>query len=117
MPWPWPRRQRSQTPSSPPTAAHEASPAFADVPAHDPNGRPVRVTVLSRDRCHLCVEAVAVVAEVADRAGVGWAERDLDDTAELVLRYGDLVPVVFVDGREVARWRVDPAALARALRG
>lgn len=116
MPWSWPRRHRSLAASLQPNAAHEAAPAFDDVPSRDARGRPVRVSVLSRDGCHLCVEAVAVVAEVADRAGVGWVERDLDDTAELVPRYGDLVPVVFVDGREVARWRVEPAALARALR-
>lgn len=116
MPWPWPRRQRSRGAPATPPAAHEAAPAFADVPSHDSRGRLVRVSVLSRDRCHLCVEAVAVVAEVAEQAGVGWVERDVDDTVELVPRYGDLVPVVFVDGREVARWRVEPAALARALR-
>lgn len=74
-----------------------------------------RVRVLSRVGCHLCAEALAVVARVCEEAGVSYVVDDVDAEATLVARYGTLVPVVFVDGAQVATWRVDPAELRRAL--
>ena len=79
-----------------------------------------RVVLYGRAGCHLCDEARPVVAEVAAEAGVVWAEVDIDvgpQSADLVARYGDLVPVVTVDGVQQAFWRVDAARLRRALGG
>ena len=76
-----------------------------------------RVLVLTRPGCHLCAEAVAVVARVCADAGTGWVERDITGDAELESRYTDQVPVTFVDGRRHDFWRVDPDRLRRALGG
>lgn len=77
-------------------------------------GRPV-VTVYSRRRCGLCREAEAVVAGVARRrADVRVVDVDSDDA--LVARYTVRVPVVTVDGVEVAEYHVDPRGLRAALR-
>jgi hypothetical protein len=73
------------------------------------------VTLLGRVGCHLCVEAAAVVAEESRRAGVGWIEVDVDTDPELRADYGDLVPVVLVDGVEHAHFRVDPSRLRAVL--
>lgn len=73
-----------------------------------------RVVLYTRVGCHLCDEARPVVAEVADRAGAGWTEVDVDDSG-LAQEYGELVPVVTVDGVQHAFWRVDRARLDRAL--
>lgn len=112
MGWWWSARRRS---SGRPGGRHEAAEAFAGVPAHDEHGRPVRVTILGRDGCHLCEVAEQTVAEVSARCGAGYAVRDLDELPDLLPRYGDEVPVVFVDGVRFARWRVDPAALRGVL--
>lgn len=78
---------------------------------------PDRVVVLTRAGCHLCADALAVVAEVAAEAGVAWAERDVDAAPALASQWGEYVPVVFVDG-EVHDWfRVQPDRLRAALQG
>lgn len=88
----------------------------AGLPAVDAGGRPVRVVVLGRRGCHLCEVASAVVAEEAPAAGAGWVEREVTDSPVLLERYAEHVPVVFVDGTEHARLRVDPLRLRSALR-
>ncbi len=74
-----------------------------------------RVVVLTRDGCHLCADAIAIVAEVCAETSTSYAEVDVDDDAELRRRYTDQVPVVFVDGRQHDFWRVDPRRLRAAL--
>jgi len=74
-----------------------------------------RVVVLSRPGCHLCADACAAVARVADETGVGWVEQDISDDADLTERWGEYIPVVVVDG-EVHTWfRVDEPRLRAAL--
>ncbi|MFC8598533.1 glutaredoxin family protein [Isoptericola sp. NPDC057191] len=78
-----------------------------------------RVLLYTRQGCHLCDEARAVVTDVCGAAGEAWREIDIDvDDApggDLVGRYGDYVPVVEVDGVQQGFWRVDGARLARRL--
>jgi glutaredoxin len=89
---------------------------LAAVPAEDAHGLPVRTVVLGRNGCHLCEDALAQVRQVAGSTHTGWAEVLLEDHPEVHERYAEQLPVVFVDGREHAYWRVDPRALTAALR-
>lgn len=89
---------------------------MAGVASVDAHGRPVRVVVLGREGCHLCDVAGRVVEEVAAALGVGWVERAVTDSPALLQQYAEHVPVVFVDGTEHARLRVDPTRLRSALR-
>jgi len=85
-----------------------------DEPATNP-----RVVLYSRTGCHLCDEARALVVAEAEHAGVMWREVDVDrdaaDGRDLVAEYGELVPVVEVDGVRQGYWRIDQARLRRAL--
>ena len=75
-----------------------------------------RVTVYTRAGCHLCERAEADVRHLArGRADVELVDVDADPS--LTERYTVRVPVVEVDGREVAEFEVDPAVLLAALRG
>lgn len=76
-----------------------------------------RLVLLSRTGCHLCDDARAVLAAVADDLGVGWDERDVDADACLADEYGDRVPVLLLDGAEHSYWRVDEGRLRAALAG
>jgi glutaredoxin len=76
-----------------------------------------RVLVLTRQGCHLCDEAIEVVAAVCAETGDFYATRDVDADPELVRLYSDQVPVIFVDGAQHDFWRVDPARLRAALAG
>lgn len=71
--------------------------------------------MLTRPGCHLCEDALAVVAAVCAETGTGWAERDITGDAELTRRFTDQVPVTFVDGAQHDFWRVDPGRLRAAL--
>ena len=74
-----------------------------------------RVLVLTRSGCHLCEQAIEVVAQVCAESGTGYATQDIDTDPELLRRYTDEVPVTFVDGAQHDFWRVDPARLRAAL--
>ena len=73
------------------------------------------VTLLGRAGCHLCDDARAVVLEVAGRTGATVTELDVDDDPELRAEYGDMVPVVLVDGVQHGYFTIDPARLQQAL--
>lgn len=74
-----------------------------------------RILLLGRPGCHLCEEARAVIDRVAGDLGVSWEERDITASAEDVRRYGDQIPVTFVDGVQHDFWTVDEHRLRRAL--
>ncbi len=74
-----------------------------------------RVTVYTRDGCHLCEEAIAVVSSVCAELGEDFVEIDIEETVGLPVHYDDEVPVTLVDGRQHDFWRVDPARLKAAL--
>lgn len=74
-----------------------------------------RVRVLSRPGCHLCEDALKVVAEVCAETGASFQEVDITADPALLASYGDQIPVTFVDGSQHDFWRVDPARLRAAL--
>lgn len=74
-----------------------------------------RVVLLGRTGCHLCDEARVVVADVCAALRQGWIEKDVDAHPDLRARYSDTVPVVLVDGVEIAHLRVGPGVLREAL--
>jgi glutaredoxin len=77
------------------------------------DGRPT-VTVYTRRGCHLCDDAIAIVRQVAGRrADVVLV--DIDTDPALVERYTVRVPVVAVDGVEIADYQVSPDQLLTAL--
>ena len=82
-----------------------------------------RLTLLTKPGCHLCDEARDVVDTVLDSlVGAGVAvpelqEQSIFDDPELFGRYAEEIPVVLLDGRVHAYWRVDPERLTRAIRG
>lgn len=74
-----------------------------------------RVTVYSRNGCHLCDEAEQIVAQVCADIGTDWERVDIDTDPALVERFTNEVPVTFVDGKQHDFWRVDPVRLRAAL--
>ena len=75
-----------------------------------------RITLIGKPGCHLCDEARAVVARVAEELGVGWTELDITADQELSQEYWEQIPVTLVDGKRHDFWRVDEARLRAALR-
>lgn len=73
-----------------------------------------RVTLYTRDGCGLCREAARIVAREA--RGHRIAVVDVDTDPALQRAYNIRVPVVEVDGVEVAEGRVAPGVVHTALR-
>ncbi|HEV2088526.1 MAG TPA: glutaredoxin family protein [Cryptosporangiaceae bacterium] len=74
-----------------------------------------QLTLYTRVGCHLCEAA----EDVLRRLPPGRAEVtivDIDQDPALRDRYTVRVPVVELDGVEIAEYEVDPAALAALLR-
>ena len=74
-----------------------------------------RVTLYGRPGCHLCDDARAVVDQVCSELGEAYVEVSIDGDPELTRRFGDEIPVTFVDGRQHDFWRVDADRLRAAL--
>lgn len=73
------------------------------------------VELLSREGCHLCDDARRTVERVTAEAGIGFVETDVDRVPALRAEFGDLVPVVRVNGKEIGYWRIDETKLRRAV--
>ncbi|HVT88296.1 MAG TPA: glutaredoxin family protein [Tepidisphaeraceae bacterium] len=74
-----------------------------------------RVVIYSKPDCHLCDVVKAVIERVAKSHPLALEIRNiLDDPADHE-RFKTLIPVVFVNGREIARYRLSEAQLTQAL--
>ena len=73
------------------------------------------LTLLVRAYCHLCDEMRVAVAPLAAAAGVALDEVDVDQAPALEARWGQSVPVLLAEGRELCHYRLDRAALAAYL--
>ena len=76
-----------------------------------------RVTVFTKPGCHLCEEAVEVVARVCADLGTSYREVDITTDPDLQHKYGEQIPVTLVDGSRHDFWRVDERRLRAALGG
>jgi glutaredoxin len=75
-----------------------------------------RVTLITRDGCHLCHDAEAVLRRLAGELGYGYEELDVDADPDRRAEYSDRVPVVLIDGREHGYWRVEEKRFRKALK-
>ena len=77
----------------------------------------IALTIYSRPGCHLCDEMKAVVERVA-HAATPSATIDVIDISsdpDLESRYGLEIPVLMVNGKKAAKYRVSEEELARML--
>ena len=77
----------------------------------------ITLTLYTRPGCHLCDEMKAVIARAAQDVPLTLDEVDISTDPALEARYGVEIPVLMVDGRKVAKYRVTEAELTRILTG
>jgi glutaredoxin len=73
------------------------------------------VTVMSRVGCHACEVAEEQVRRICGELGVEWTVSDVDSDPEWRAEYGDLVPVILIDGVEHGYWKVEEDRFRAAL--
>jgi glutaredoxin len=74
------------------------------------------LTVLGREGCHLCEEALAVVRRLLDgRDDVRLETVDIESDDALLAAYLERIPVIALDGEELYDFFVDEADLRTRL--
>ena len=76
------------------------------------------LTIYSRPGCHLCDEMKTLIVQVVEEshATVRLDEINIETEPQLEARYGAEIPVLLVDGRKAAKYRVTRTELIRILR-
>ncbi len=77
----------------------------------------IAVTIYSRPGCHLCDEMKAVVRRVAQSVPLQVEEIDISTSRDLEDRYGLEIPVLLVEGKKAAKYRIGEEELRRVLAG
>lgn len=71
----------------------------------------IQLRLYTRQGCHLCEEMEKVVENAALGLPVKIESIDVDLDAELAGHYGEEIPVLLVNGRKFAKFRVSEARL------
>ena len=75
-----------------------------------------RVTIYSKPDCHLCDRAKEVVERCREKADFTWEVVDISQDPELMAQYRNDIPVILLDGNEIARHVVRERKLLELLR-
>ena len=73
------------------------------------------VTLYTKLGCHLCEVVEGTLAEVGKRRRFELVRRDISESADDYEKYKHDVPVVLVDGVEIARHRMTAEQLIKSL--
>jgi glutaredoxin len=73
------------------------------------------VTLYTKPGCHLCESVEQVIARVRTSVPFDFVKRNILDDPDDLKTYGELIPVVVLDGREIARYRMTERQLRAAL--
>ena len=74
-----------------------------------------RVELMTREGCGSCVRVAQQIRPICAEFGETLILVDVDSSPALVTEFGDRVPVVVVDGEEIACWEIDDDELRDAL--
>ena len=70
-----------------------------------------KLTILSREYCHLCEEMLAALKQLQGRYSFEIEVVDVDSHPRLEEQWGDKVPVLLDGDRELCHYYLDPAAV------
>jgi hypothetical protein len=77
--------------------------------------RSPRVTVVGKPDCHLCEQAIEVVAQVCEQLGQEFRVVSITEDPNLADLYWEKIPVILVDGEPFDFWRVNRNRLVTKL--
>jgi glutaredoxin len=75
-----------------------------------------KVTVISRNGCHLCEIAIDKINSVKDELKFELEIKLINDLPELEQEYGEQVPVIIIDNKIHDYWRVDIERFTKAIK-
>lgn len=74
-----------------------------------------RVTLITREGCHLCEEAEAALRRLSTELRFPLELLDVDAERTRANEYSDRVPVILIDGAEHGYWRLEEERFRAAL--
>jgi len=77
------------------------------------SGMAVRLILYTKPDCELCQEAKAVLLPLSRELTFELVEIDITTDAALYDAFHEEIPVGFLDGRKLFKYRVDPARIRR----
>jgi Glutaredoxin-like domain (DUF836) len=77
---------------------------------------PIRVTVLSREHCHLCDTVYRMATQLQSELHIEASKVSIEGDSLLTERYGTRIPVVLLDGVEQFAGNVTEGDLRRAIK-
>jgi glutaredoxin len=75
-----------------------------------------RLQLYTRKDCCLCEEMKSTLRRVADRVSFALEEIDVDTSPVLQEKYGNDVPVLFINGRKAFKYRLTARELEKKLK-
>ena len=75
-----------------------------------------RLTIYSRQGCHLCDEAKDVIERVRQRVDFSLEVINVETDPALEREYGEQIPVVLINGNRAYKYHVDEAEFERKVR-
>ena len=75
-----------------------------------------KVTVISRNGCHLCEIAIDKINSVKDELKFELEIKLINDLPELEQEYGEQVPVIIIDNKIHDYWQVDIERFTKAIK-
>ena len=74
-----------------------------------------KVTIYSRQGCHLCDDALNTLESMRDELNFEIDVINIDINPELIKLYSDQVPVIHIDGEHHDFYKVDPVRFRSSL--
>jgi glutaredoxin len=75
-----------------------------------------QLLLYSRSACCLCDEMKTIIRQIAKKISLVVEEIDVDGSADLREKYGEEVPVLFINGRKAFKYRLTAKQLATRLK-
>jgi hypothetical protein len=76
---------------------------------------PSRIVLFTKPGCHLCDDMRDQLSAALGDSGEAVQHVDIASDLDVYMRYRHDIPVLLIDGREVARHRITDQALVQAL--
>ena len=74
-----------------------------------------QLTLYSRPDCHLCDDMETTIKKISGKTSVDLEIVDISNNATLETQYGQEIPVLFINGRKVAKYKISEQELQEAL--
>jgi glutaredoxin len=74
-----------------------------------------KVLLYKKEGCHLCDEAESILERLKKEKKFFLERMTLEDNTDIFERFGNKVPVVFINGRQVAEFKLDEGLFLKKL--